>query len=261
MVKMKLNDDLYFNIIGINEIGKMIINNVSDKYFESVLNELNKEKCYRYLYPSLDYEMITQGNFYINKYYINNILEIDNIKNNYYSIIVYDDNDYELVNKISKKLDINHFLNIGICINGNKNIGNLKVIETTFEEAKDVIINLTLHLLPMRGNIISEGDWKDFFETVYDYKAFNFIAKSIINEQKEFENKIDSIKENIIDAAVLIGTKNPLPMMDQAKIIYPIRSRFNDDHKGFYQWIFSYMDDEIVTIIYKFKKNNNKLIN
>lgn len=214
MVETILNDDLYFNIIGINEIGKTIISNVSDKYFESVLNELNNERCYRYLYPSWDHEVVTQGNFYINKYYINDFSEIDNIKNNYFSIIVYDNNDYELVNKISKKLDINPFLNIGICINGNKNIGNLKVIETTFEEAKNVIINLTLHLLPIRGTIILEGDWKDFFETEYDYKAFNFIAKSIINEQKEFKNKIDSMKENIIDAAILIGTKNPLSMMD-----------------------------------------------
>ena len=52
MVETILNDDLYFNIIGINEIGKTIISNVSDKYFESVLNELNNERCYRYLYPS-----------------------------------------------------------------------------------------------------------------------------------------------------------------------------------------------------------------
>ena len=254
MIEVKLNDDLYFNIIGINETGKMIIDSVNDKYFESVLDDLNNKRCYHYLYPSWDYEIRPLGNFHINKYFINNISEINITKNNYFTIIVYDNNDYELANKISKKLDISPFLNIGICINGNKNIDNLKVIETSFEEAKDVIINLILHLLPIRGSITTEDVYKDFFETGYKYKAFNLIAKSILNEQKELENKIDNIKDNMIDASALVGTNHHWPLMDQAKIFFTIRSRFSDDYKGFYGLTDSYMDDEIVTIIYKIKE-------
>lgn len=257
-MRLETKDDLYFNIIGIGKTGKDILDRIDD----SILDYFMKNRFYTHVIPSLPLYIDVLGDFYLKKYYINDLSDVINIRNNrsfrndYYNIIIYDDCDYDLANELVKNLlGESLFLNIGVCINGNKKIDKLKVIETNNIDAKDVVFNLIACLFPTYSTAaISEMDYIGFFEDEYKYKAFNAISKSLRNEHNILEEKIGNIKDNVIDTLILVTTKNQWTLLDQVKLVYVIRNGLIEGDKGFYQFKESPLDDEIVTVICKIKE-------
>lgn len=250
-MQLETKDDLYFKLIGIGKTGKDVLDSIDD----SILDYFIKERYYTYLIPNLNLYINTFGNFYFKKYYIDDLSSVDYISNDYFTIIIYDDCDYDLANEVAKNLGYTLFLNIGICINGNKKIDNLKVIETNNIDAKDVVFNLIASLFPTYSiYAIAEMDYIGFFEDEYKYKAFNAISKSLRNEHNILEGKVGNIKDNVIDTLILVTTKNHWTTIDKAKFVYDIRNGLIDGDKGFYQFKESPLDDEIVTVICKIKE-------
>ena len=258
----EVKDDLYFNIIGIGKTGKDILDSIDD----FILDYFIKNRFYTHVRPSFPLYIKVLGDFYLKKYYINDLSNVINIKNNrsirnnYYNIIIYDDCDYDLANELVKDLGKSLFLNIGICINGNKKIEDLKVIETNIMDAKDVAISLILHLYPVYSPIsIIDEDYKEFLEKNYNFKAYNLIDKSIENIHNALKKRMDEIKENVVGALLLIGEKktggeNGWTVMKIAILANIIREKIGDDKWFCYVNKEGYMNDEIVTVIYKIKE-------
>lgn len=182
------------NLIGIGEAGKKILDEIKEDD-----NKVLLEKSYDTL---IDNKVIS-FTYNINKIYYNREIAINEKPR--YNLIIYDNKDRLIVEKLVSEIGDVEYLNIGISINGNDDISNLKVIEINTEDINQSILNL-LQLVLERPSMISydQNDIYDFFNRYAKFKIMNIDG---INgyDSNDIIKRIGKYKNNKIEIMFIMS--------------------------------------------------------
>ncbi len=185
-------EDLRINIIGIKDTGKKILDSIDFNKINELLEGANKVVFKPIHGPYYN------NTYSIEKYYLNDIFEANNIDSNYYTFSIIDGLDYNDSYKPrnNRELRLNIFLSMNSNISSTK---HLKIINVSDKDILDVLLNLINIVIPTPKFIDYDLiDFDLFFEENYNYKAilvkgniFNVLVDKYILELK----KIDNLKE------------------------------------------------------------------
>ena len=185
------------NIIGIGKIGRKVLDEIKEDDYKVLL-----EKSYATL---IDNKVI-YFTFNINKIYYDKEIVINEKPR--YNLIIYDNKDRFIVEKLVSEIGDVENLNIGISINGSDDIPNVKVVDTSIENVSQSILNL-LQLTLERPSMISydQNDIYDFFNRYVKYEIINIDG---INgyDSNDIIKRIEKYKNNRIEILFIMSFVN-----------------------------------------------------
>ena len=218
------------NIIGIDNTGKKVLDELKDTDYKQIIESSN--------------------NIIINKLYYKGSMNIDS-KESWFNFIVYDNKNKDIASNIADKLSNVEFLNIGICINGNDDIPNIKVLETNIEDASCIILNMLQPILNLPGLIGYDiYDIYNYLNTNSKYEIINF--KNQFIDSNKVISYLEKYNNTTIEPMIVLSTTKCWTLAKQSDFLNKIWNlKYINSEIKWHLYFTDYINKDLLTIIIK----------
>lgn len=236
----------WVHMIFIGEVGDKVLDNFDDCDFGRIAGKV-------YDNIIVDAINLTRSN---RKYHHKELLKLDSDDNTWFNILIYDNKDKDIVLNTINRIKNVEFLNIGICINGNDDIDNVRVIETKIEDASNAILNMLQPILNVPGLIgYDVYDIYNYFNTNSKYEIIHFEDLNNLDNVISYFNKYSNMT---IEPMIILSTMEQWTLAKQSSFLVKIWNlKCVDNSIRWHLYFTDYIKKDLLTII--IKKHSNQL--